>query len=72
MKPGFTYMIGLLIAVVCCMPLFGCPSPPMERMVIKGSTTMAPMLERLAAEYLKPDQNQIIIEATGSWTGLKH
>jgi phosphate transport system substrate-binding protein len=64
-------MIGLLIAVVCCMPLFGCPSPPMERMVIKGSTTMAPMLERLAAEYLKPDQNQIIIEATGSLDGIE-
>jgi|GEM_PF-6364722 len=70
MKPGFTYMIGLLVAA-CCMPFSGCTSPPMERMVIKGSTTMAPMLERLAAEYQKPDQKQIIIEATGSLAGIE-
>ena len=70
MKPGFRYIVGLLVAVACCMPFFGCTSQPMERMVIKGSTTMAPMLERLAAEYQKPDQKQIIIEATGSLAGI--
>jgi phosphate transport system substrate-binding protein len=42
----------------------------MEQMVIKGSTTMAPMLERLAAEYQKPDRKQIIIKATGSLAGI--
>jgi phosphate transport system substrate-binding protein len=31
---------------------------------------MAPMLERLAAEYQTPDQKQIFIEATGSLTGI--
>ncbi len=65
----FTYLIGLLVAA-CYMPLFGCTSPPMERMVIKGSTTMAPMLERLASEYLSPGQKQIIIESTGSLAGI--
>ncbi len=69
MKSGFTNMIVLLVAA-CCIQLFGCTSPPMEQMVIKGSTTMAPMLERLAAEYQTPDQKQIFIEATGSLTGI--
>ena len=52
------------------MPFFGCTSQPMEKMSIKGSTTMAPMLERLAAEYQGADQNHIIIEPTGSLAGI--
>jgi phosphate transport system substrate-binding protein len=39
-------------------------------MVIKGSTTMTPVLERLAAEYQGADKNHIIIEPTGSLAGI--
>jgi phosphate transport system substrate-binding protein len=63
-------MIGLLVAA-CCMPISGCTSPPMERMTIKGSTTMAPMLERLAASYQKPGHEQIAIEPIGSLAGIQ-
>ncbi|MCF8074882.1 MAG: PstS family phosphate ABC transporter substrate-binding protein [Desulfotignum sp.] len=69
MKPWFIHLIGLLFAV-CCTQLYGCTSPPMEQIVIKGSTTMAPMLERLAAAYQKPGHDQIIIEPTGSLAGI--
>lgn len=69
MKPRFTYMIVLLIAA-CSMPFSGCGSPPMEQVVIKGSTTMAPMLDRLAAEYQGADQNHFIIEPFGSLAGI--
>lgn len=70
MRPGFTYMIVLLVAA-CCMPISGCSSPPMERMIIKGSTTMAPMLERLAASYQEPGHELIIIEPIGSLAGIQ-
>jgi phosphate transport system substrate-binding protein len=69
MTHGYTYMIGLVFAAFC-IQLFGCSSPPMERMVIKGSTTMAPMLERLAADYQKPGHEQILIESIGSMAGI--
>jgi phosphate transport system substrate-binding protein len=42
----------------------------MERIVIKGSTTMAPMLERLAADFQNPGHEQILIEPIGSMAGI--
>lgn len=70
MKSWSKHMIGLLFAA-CCLQLSGCTSPPMEQIVIKGSTTMAPMLERLAADYQKPEHKQIIIEPIGSLAGIQ-
>lgn len=69
MKSWSKHMIGLLFAA-CCLQLSGCSSSPMEQMVIKGSTTMAPMLERLAADYQKPGHEQILIEPIGSLAGI--
>jgi phosphate transport system substrate-binding protein len=70
MKPFFNHMMGLLF-LACCSHIFGCASPPMEQIVIKGSTTMAPVLERLAADYQRPGQQHIIIEPTGSVAGIR-
>ncbi|MEE4363051.1 MAG: substrate-binding domain-containing protein [Desulfotignum sp.] len=63
-------LIGLLL-LACCSHFFGCTPPPMERIVIVGSTTMAPLLERLAADYQRPGQEHIMIESPGSLAGIR-
>jgi phosphate transport system substrate-binding protein len=70
MKTCFKHMIGLLF-LVCWSHILGCTSSPIEQIVIKGSTTMAPVLERLAADYQRPGQQHIIIEPTGSVAGIR-
>lgn len=70
MKTCLNRLIGLLL-IACCSHIFGCTSPPMEPIVIVGSTTMAPLLERLAADYQGPGQENIIIESAGSLAGIR-
>lgn len=70
MKTCLNHLTALLL-LVCCSQFFGCTSPPMERIVIVGSTTMAPLLERLAADYQGPGQEKIMIESPGSLAGIR-
>ncbi len=57
MKTCLTHLTALLL-LVCCSLFFGCTAPPMERIVIVGSTTMAPLLERLALKQQKGDEQR--------------
>jgi phosphate transport system substrate-binding protein len=70
MKTCLNRLTGLLL-LACCSHIFGCTNPPMERIFIVGSTTMAPLLERLAAEYQGSGQQHIVIESAGSLAGIR-
>jgi phosphate transport system substrate-binding protein len=43
----------------------------MEQVTIKGSTTMTPLLERLAADYQHRGQEKMIIDPVGSLDGIR-
>jgi phosphate transport system substrate-binding protein len=70
MRTCFNHLVGLLLLILCSQ-FFGCTPPPMERIVIVGSTTMAPLLERLAADFQGPGHEKIMIESTGSLAGIQ-
>jgi phosphate transport system substrate-binding protein len=70
MKTCFNAIVGLIFLAFCCH-MFGCTSSPNQQIVIVGSTTMAPLLERLAADYQGPGREKIMIESTGSLAGIR-
>lgn len=63
------FRLSLLIIIFCGM-FSACTSQQGDKIVIKGSTTMAPLLERLAADYRGHSQDLIVIESVGSMNGI--
>lgn len=70
MKNCFRSSLIILIIVGCWM-FCACTSQKTDAIVIKGSTTMAPILERLVLAYEGHSGNRIIIESVGSMNGIK-
>ena len=70
MRNYFRTSLILLVSLGCWM-FSACTSQPGDEIIIKGSTTMAPLLERLAADYRGHSRNLIAIESIGSMNGIK-
>jgi len=70
MKNRFRSSLIILI-IVGCWTFSACTSQKTDEIVIKGSTTIAPLLERLAAAYQGHSRKRIIIESVGSMNGIR-
>lgn len=63
-------LVVLLLVIVFCS-MGSCTSTQTEPIIIKGSTTMAPLLEKLILSYGKNKEIKITVEPVGSLAGVK-
>lgn len=65
-RPTFVILIFLGCGMFCA-----CTPQQTDDIVIKGSTTMAPLLNRLVLAYQGHSRNRITVESVGSMNGIK-
>lgn len=71
MKNFIKFCLFFLTIVCFFLLIQGCSSEENELITIKGSTTMAPVLEKLVINYTQNNNVQITIEPVGSLDGIK-
>jgi len=65
------FFVSGLIAIVSAVFMLGCSRGADDKIVIKGSTTVLPITQKVAEEYRKINKVAISIEGSGSGNGIK-
>jgi len=65
------FFVSGFIAIVSAVFMSGCSRGADDKIVIKGSTTVLPITQKVAEEYRKINRVAISIEGSGSGNGIK-
>lgn len=65
------FFISSFLLLIAAFTISGCSKDTGRKIVIKGSTTVLPITQKVAEEYRKLDKVSVTIEGSGSGNGIK-
>jgi phosphate transport system substrate-binding protein len=69
MSSNLFVKLGMIVITLICF-VSACSDPPDDKIIIKGSTTMAPILGKIIQQYNRNKQLTLTVDAVGTQNGL--
>jgi len=69
-RPALYYALKIVASFILLIVLAGCPESEGGKVIVKGSTTMLPIMQQAAEVFLKNSKIDLVISGGGSGTGI--
>jgi len=70
LRSALRHVLRIVVSLIALLGLGGCPESEGGKVIVKGSTTMLPIMQQAAEIFLKTSKIDLIISAGGSGAGI--